>query len=77
MGVYVHSSGFLFAVQLNILRNEKQRSSFFKLKKKMFSILGTFTVVKFKIILYCIKQHIPRYLWPAFVLVYVAEIAFR
>jgi hypothetical protein len=28
MGVYVHSSGFLFAVQLNVLRNEKQRSFF-------------------------------------------------
>ena len=23
MGVYVHSSGFLFAVQLNVIRNEK------------------------------------------------------
>jgi hypothetical protein len=24
MGVYAHSSGFLFAVQLNVIRNEKQ-----------------------------------------------------
>jgi hypothetical protein len=28
MGVYVHSSGLLFAVQLNVIRNEKQRYSF-------------------------------------------------
>ena len=33
MGVYVHSSGFLFAVQLNVIRNEKQRYSFANLKK--------------------------------------------
>jgi hypothetical protein len=36
MVVYVHSSGFLFAVQLNIIRYEKQRSSFANKKNNVF-----------------------------------------